>query len=157
MRVSDMQNITKSHIIDNCINFIPEKGDRLIKEPAVVPISKPVRDILERNNYIIPYMDKSNVQKSIRLFCSKFPLLQKEIMYIEVSGAKATETFVPKYSVLTSHAVGRKTFINLVIQKSVPIPILMGYTGHRNMDTVIKKYLHKHQNNLPHLEKVFEF
>lgn len=159
MRVSDSSKITLDHIKEDFIDYIPEKTKKRVKGGvrAVVPISKPVREVLKRYGGVPPYMDKSNVQKSIRKFCAKIPLLQENIRYIEVDGTEEKEVFVPKYSVLTSHAVGRKTFINLCIQAGVPIPTVMGMSGHLTMDTVIKSYLNKHQNSLPQLSKVFEF
>lgn len=148
MRQIDAKNLTKDLVLNDCLEFYPQKTIRKnIK--VVVPISKPVRKILEKYKYTVPIYSPKYLSEYIKEFCSQIPLLKKNIVY---KGKK-----VPKYSALTSHSVGRKTFINLVIQEGVPLPTLMGFTGHTHIDTVLKSYIDKHINNLPQLEKVFEF
>lgn len=148
IRIGDFNLFDKKWIINNCLEFYPQKTKRKnIK--VIIPISKPIREILERTNYKPKTINKDLLSGHIQAFCSKIESLQQKIYF----GGELTE----KYKILKSHSIGRKTFCNLVIQAGVPIPTLMGMSGHTQIDTVIKSYLDKHQNNLPQLNKVFEF
>ena len=148
MRVTDARNLTKDYIINDCLEFYPQKTKRKnIK--VVIPISKPVWEVLKKNNNTVPVYSPKYLSGYIQEFCSNIKSLKKEIIH--------KGEFVPKYSILTSHAIGRKTFLNLCIQEGLPIPTVMGFTGHTSMDTVLRSYLDKHINNLPQLSKVFEF
>lgn len=148
MRQIDAKNLTKDYIINDCLEFYPQKTIRKnIK--VVIPISKPVREVLRKYNNTVPVYSPKYLSDYIREFCANIPPLKKEIIY---KGGK-----VRKCDALTSHSIGRKTFINLVIQEGVPLPVLMGFTGHTHIDTVLKSYVDKHINNLPQLSKVFEF
>lgn len=115
-----------------------------------------MRDILNRYNYHLPYYEDRYLTERIQELCSQIPSLQKEISYTFVEGAEVKEKKVPKYSVLTSHCIGRKTFINICIQSNIPITNILGMTGHTKIDTIIKSYADKWANNLPQLSKAFE-
>lgn len=147
VRHGDLEYITKDCIINKCIVFYPHKTKgKNIK--VVIPISKPVREILERYDYKLPLIKRSNLTIYIKNLCENIESLKKEIMY--------NGKLVPKYSILSTHNCGRKTFINLCVQNAVPIPIIMGFTGHTKVETFIG-YVDKHLNGLPQLNKVFEF
>ena len=135
-------------IDNNCLVFYPNKtkGKNL---KAVVPISKIVKEILERYNYKLPVIKRSNLTIYIKKLCGNIESLKKNIMY--------KGKLVPKYSILSTHNVGRKTFINLCVQQQLPISTIMGYTAHSSYDTIIKSYMDKHVNNTVQLSKVFEF
>ena len=154
MRVGDMKNITKNNIIDDCLNYIPEKTKRK-KIRAIVPLTKPVREILERYNYKLPFYAE-RLNPNIKLLCEKIDLLKEHIIHTTLVNNEPVTESVPKFSVLDSHAVGRKTFINLCIERKVQLTTIAGMTGHRQIDTIIKHYADKHANKQTALEEVFE-
>lgn len=156
VRVGDLKRIKEHHIQGGCINFLPEKTkNKSIR--AIIPITRPVRELLERYNYKIPhYKGNKEVNENIRSLCGKIKELQKEIPYTELVENKQVTKMVPKYSVLDSHAVGRKTFINLCIERKVQLTTIAGMTGHTKIDTIMKHYADKHANKQTALAEVFE-
>lgn len=146
MRKGDLKLINKENVVNGNLVFNPEKVKNVT---CIVPISKSLKEVIERYNYKLPTLSKNYLNTSIQKLCKNIELLKKEIVH---EGEK-----VPKHSVLTSHEIGRKTFINLCIQAAIPLPTLMGFTGHTKLDNLLKSYLDKHQNALPQLSKVFEF
>lgn len=156
MRIGDMQNITKHNIKNGCIDFVPQKTKRK-KIRAIVPITKPVAEILERYQYKLPfYVSDRALSDSLTKFCAKIKELQHEVSYIEVVKNKQVTKVGPKFSILDSHAVGRKTFINLCIERKVQLTAIAGMTGHTEIDTIIKYYADKHANKQTALAEVFE-
>lgn len=155
MRVGDMELINKHNIIDGCINFTPSKTKRK-KIQAIIPITKQVREILERYDYKLSLIPMRSINRCIRRFCSNIKELQKKIVNKKVVDNEEVTEVVPKYSILDSHAIGRKTFINLCIERKVQLTTIAGCTGHSKIDTIIEFYADKHANKQTALSEVFE-
>ena len=157
LRVGDIKSINKHSINKekNLIQIEPEKTKRK-RIKAIIPITKPVWEILEKYEYKPPFYNTKSLTANIRRLCKKIKELQTEIEYIKVVKNQPTKKYVPKFSVLDSHAIGRKTFINLCIEKRVQLTTIAGMTGHKNIDSIMKHYADKHANKQTALNDVFE-
>ncbi|WP_224997678.1 tyrosine-type recombinase/integrase [Cesiribacter sp. SM1] len=154
MRIGDMKQVTRENCRHGKIQIIPEKTkSKNIK--AIIPITKNVQDILDKYDYQLPTFN-NHVNDFIKAFCKNIPELHKPEPYVKVTGKKVEEGTAPKYSLLSSHDIGRKTFTNLCIQKGVPLTTICGATGHQKIDTIIQHYADKYANALPQLKNVFE-
>lgn len=155
MRCGDLKQISRKNIVDNCLEYYPKKT-RKKGIIAIVPITKPVREILEKYNYKLPQYSDRVLNEYIREFCGKIKLLQKEIAHTTLVGDDPVTEMKQKYTVLDSHAIGRKTFINLCIEKRVQLTSIAGMTGHTKIDTIMKFYADKHANKQTALSEVFK-
>lgn len=157
MRIGEIRYL-KKHNFDfekNEINFIPRKTRRK-KIRAIIPITRPVREILERYNYELPTFAERFVNPYIRMLCEKIDILHELIEHNKIVNGKQVTEMVPKYSILDSHAVGRKTFINLCLERKVQLTTIAGMTGHKKIDTIMQHYANKHLNKQTALDEVFE-
>lgn len=163
IRQIDLFNINKSHIINNCIEFYPQKtkGNKI---KAIIPITSPVACILKKYDYELPTYTSKYLTENIVNFCSKIEPLKNDITYIktikkedEKGNIKTIRKPVtePKYETLTSHAIGRKTFINLCIERKVQLTTIAGMTGHNKIDTIMMHYANKHAGKQTALNEVF--
>lgn len=155
MRVGDLKRINKNNIEDNCIKFFPSKTKRKGIQ-AIIPITKPVREVLEKYDNRFPSYAERYVNPNIRSLCEKIEPLQELVSHTTLVNNEPKKNMVPKYSILDSHAVGRKTFINLCIERKVQLTTIAGMTGHTRIDTIMKHYADKHANKQTALAEVFE-
>ena len=159
MRVGDMKRINHNSVcmVDNieCLKYVPQKTKRK-KIVAIVPITKPVREILEKYDYKPKAYNERFVVQNIRKLCEKINILKEPILYTKLVDNEPVTEMVPKYSILDSHAVGRKTFINLCIERKVQLTTIAGMSGHKKIDTILKYYADKHANKQTALSEVFE-
>ena len=155
MRCGDLKQISRKNIVDNCLKYYPNKTKKK-GIFAIVPITKPVREILEKYDYTLPNYSDRVLNEYIREFCGKIEILKQEISHTTLVGDNPVTEMKPKFTVLDSHAIGRKTFINLCIERRVQLTTIAGMTGHTKIDTIMKFYADKHANKQTALSDVFE-
>jgi site-specific recombinase XerD len=154
IRIGDLALLNKNTCAGGVINIVPTKTKKK-KVRAIIPISKAVQSVLDKYDYKIESVKYVHLfTADLRNMCSKIEELQYNIDYIDSDGEKVS---VPKYSTLTSHCIGRKTFLNLCIQAGIPLPTVCGMSGHVKIDTIMQHYANKYPvNTALMLSKAFE-
>ncbi|WP_224995507.1 tyrosine-type recombinase/integrase [Cesiribacter sp. SM1] len=155
MRIQDVLLVNKDTCGNDTIRIKPKKTERK-NITAVIPIVRNVQHILDKYNYNLKPFYYRYINEHIRKFCANIKELDKEETYNKIEGKEVEEATAKKYELLSTHDVGRKTYVNLCIQKGVPITTVMSATGHRNIDTIIQHYVDKHIAALPQLRSVFD-
>ncbi len=70
-------------------------------------------------------------------------------------GKEIIEESVPLYSRISSH-VARRSFITIMLNKNVPIKIIMSITGHRSFENFILYYKEDETEKLQSMKKAFK-
>lgn len=146
----------KNHIKETeSIHFEPSKTSKR-KVNVMIPLTPNVKEILEKYDYEMPEYSNGGLRFAIHKFCEQIEVFHKIVGKKYLKNGKIETKELPKYKVLSSHAVGRKTFINLCLERNVQITTIMQMTGHTKLTTVLKYYINKNQNHQTALQEVFK-
>ncbi len=134
LRESDIQNLTKSNIINNeiCLNVIKTSSE------IRIPLNAYSSAILEKYNFKLPKISQQKLNSYLKEVGMKVGINDPQKL-VKFQGGKRFESIVPRYELLKSH-VGRRTFITLSIMKGIPIPVIQSMTGHRDLAS-FQKYI----------------
>lgn len=127
LRYSDMINLKRTDINNDCISIVTQKT----REAISIDLNKYSRAILEK------YKDEEKPIPTISI--QKYNDYLKELMelceintpikVVRMSGNYTTTEVVPKYQLISSHAA-RRTFISNAIILGIPVGVVMKWTGH---------------------------
>lgn len=73
----------------------------------------------------------------------------------KVVGGKREVKMVPKYELIKSHTA-RRTFATMLYKAGVPPRIIMGFTGHQNLDVFMNYVIITQEDRLKAVQKVWE-
>lgn len=144
MRISDIEKWIKSLVNDGCIKYTAYKT----KKKCIVGINPVSLSILEKYDYKLPKIHRDDINKEIKNILGTAGITEittKEMSYRNVK--KITEH--PLNELISMHS-GRRTFINLMISKSVQIAHLSTMVGnsiktlmiyYKNDPNMIKKIM----------------
>ncbi len=127
LRESDIQNLKKANIKDDTIYFNAIKTSTDLE----IPLNKYSKAILEKYDYKLPKISQQKLNQYIKEVGQLAGLDEDEIV-VTFQGGKRYEETVKRYSLLASH-VGRRSFVTIMIQKGVPIPVIQSMTGHKDL------------------------
>jgi site-specific recombinase XerD len=102
------------------------------KELSCVPISPPLRRILEKYDGKMPRLVSSQkMAKYIKDVCSMIPSLCEPITRVYTQGGQSIEETVPKYTLISNHTA-RRTFVTVMMRLGVRHATIMKVTGHKD-------------------------
>ncbi|MCR9064913.1 MAG: site-specific integrase [Cytophagales bacterium] len=134
LRESDIQNLTKSNIVNNEIYLNVIKTSTEIR----IPLNDYSSAILKKYNFKLPKISQQRLNSYLKEVGMKVGINDPQKL-VKFQGGKRFESTVPRYELLKSH-VGRRTFITLSIMKGIPIPVIQSMTGHRDLAS-FQKYI----------------
>jgi len=135
IRYSD-SNIKEDNIFNDELLFTTEKTDTDI----TIPLADDVKRILAKYNNTIPEYPAEDFNRGIKQVCKKVASLHYKVQIKEYKGKnKSTKLSKFKYDVISSHA-GRKTFINLALQKGINPVAIAGIVGHTGTQLIMNTY-----------------
>jgi site-specific recombinase XerD len=103
------------------------------KELSCVPISLPVRRILQKYNGKMPKLISSQkMALYIKDVCSMIPSLCVLIRRVYTKGGHSIEDTVPKYTLISNHTA-RRTFVTVMKRLGVPDATIMAVTGQKDI------------------------
>lgn len=129
-RVSDYQKIKSSAITEReGFRYMVIQQQKTGKE-AIIPITKELESILERNNGELPKVQPQTINDYIKIIAEKAGINS----IVEVG-----EESVPKYKLISSHTA-RRTACTLMAQNSIPAMEICKISGHSS-EFMLKKYI----------------
>ncbi|TGD80804.1 phage integrase SAM-like domain-containing protein [Hymenobacter wooponensis] len=117
------------------IHIIPQKTKRK-QIRCKIPVTKLMKDILERNNYQLKKMEDYYFNQLLREYCQGIPSFQTEVQTTAYSGKKEVVTRKKLCDAIGSH-IGRKTNISYLFALDVPAPEIIGRSGHTDYTTLM--------------------
>ncbi|MEZ5199409.1 MAG: site-specific integrase [Bacteroidales bacterium] len=138
LRISDLLDLKKEHIVDNKIMRTHFKT----KEIETIPLNKFALQILEKykhiHDHLLPKLSDQKVNEYIKKCCKKAGIVDN-FSVVEFSGGKRKEVIKPKYKFITTH-VGRKTFITTSLMLDMDRESVKAISGHKREEN-FKRYV----------------
>jgi site-specific recombinase XerD len=132
LRYSDYVKFVKSDKLHHIINDSNKKTGAL----SDVPISPPVRKILQKHNGVLPTLISSQkIGGYVKEVCALIPSLQKMTYKIYTRSGRRVKEPCPRYMMVASHT-SRRTFITIMKRWGIEDSSIMAVTGHRDIRTL---------------------
>jgi len=139
LRYSDVQNLKKSDIKNDCINIVTQKTVEGLK----IELNKYSKAILDKykdneSANTLPVISNQNLNNYLKEICKTAEINdpQRTVYFI---GNKRYEEVRPKYELITTHC-GRRTFIVNALYLGIPAEVVMKWTGHSDYKSM-KPYI----------------
>lgn len=159
LRHSDVYNLKKTDIINDCIDFTSQKDSehlRIELNWVTRKIIEKYKDCKFKDNKLLPVISntKTNIQLKSLFKAAGFNELLTDVSY---RGGQRIEHTYEKWTKIGTH-VGRKSFICNALALGVPVNVVMKWTGHSDYkamkpyidvaDSIKAHYMHKLDINI---------
>lgn len=131
-RFSNYKEISKSDIVGDQI-LVPDCKDS--SKILSIPLIDITREILEKYDYNLPAISNQKFNKYIK---EVFALagFDQNTKKIQRYGKQIIEENIPLHNRISSHTA-RRTFITIMMEKQVPIKVIMSITGHKSVKQIL--------------------
>jgi len=132
IRFSDLERVKKSFIRGESLSFVMFKT----KRRATIPLHPKASEILQKYDYSLGEICKSvkNYNLDIKEVCKRAGLTE-EVSGLEMKLNEKISNDTPIYKLVSSH-VARTTFVTNCLVSGITPFIVMGYTGHKKIETL---------------------
>jgi hypothetical protein len=121
-------------------------------EEVVIPIHSVIRDVLQRNNSILPKMPTSQAFNStIKRICKK-ACITEYVLWERTVGNKVVRKRMKKYELVSSHTARRTGATNMYLS-GIPTARIMMLTGHKTEQSFFKYIRINKQENAKNLSE----
>jgi len=141
LRYSDIFNLKRSNIKNDCIEVTTIKTDEVI----TIDLNNYSRSILEKykdipfeDNKCLPVISNQKANEYLKELGGLAELNAPETV-VYYKGAQRIEKTFKKWELLTTH-VARKTFITNSLYLGIPAEVIMSWTGHKSHKTMKDYY-----------------
>ncbi len=133
LRYSDISNLKLENIKEDHIDFTTVKTrDRL-----VVPFSSYARAIIEKYDRKLPKAISNQKMNSYLKELGKVCGINEPVHYTKYKGNIRVDSTVPKYELMNTHTA-RRTFITQSLERGLRPEVVMKFTGHKDVKTMMK-------------------
>ena len=148
LRYSDLKNLKRAFITNDCIDMYAQKTKGKLKIPLVngaKRIMEKYKDNPGENVFPVPSSQKLN--EYIRE-AAKEAGLDREVITTTFCGTKRVEKVCKLHEAMSCHA-GRRTFICISLSLGIPQTTVMKCTGHSDFDAM-RPYIAVSENTIRH-------
>lgn len=148
-RYSDLRGLRSTDLLLNVDGTIDwhlhqVKGNKSKK--VVIPLLPEATKIITKYGLLeksldpkkLPVLSNQKLNEKIKIICQKSGIDQN-ITVVRYSGKNRVETTGEKWTFIGTHC-GRKSFISLCLEKSMPMHLVMELSGHTNMRVIKNSY-----------------
>ncbi|MBP6976990.1 MAG: site-specific integrase [Lentimicrobiaceae bacterium] len=130
LRFSDLQNLKKTDIKDDCIEITTIKTRQDLK----IPLNNYSRAILDRyKDYpkpeVLPVITNQKFNQALKTI-GKIAGMNDPVTLISYRGSQRIETIKARHDLLSCHAA-RRSFVAIAIALGIRTEVIMDITGHR--------------------------
>ena len=131
-RWSDIISLGKQHLKQiEGVGFVLEKLTVKTNQRVIVPLNHVALTIFEKWDYNFNRYPNATFNKALKLFLHRTQLFEEDTEFIKPTGG-----YKKVYEITSIHRA-RDIFVTSLLNKRVPIPEVMKYTGHRSMTTLM--------------------
>lgn len=148
LRYSDLKNLKRASIANDCIDMYAQKTKGKLKIPLVngaKRIMQKYSDTTGENVFPVPSSQRLN--EYIRE-AAKEAGLDREVITTSFCGTQRIEKVVKLHDAMSCHA-GRRTFICISLSLGIPQTTVMKCTGHSDFDAM-KPYIEVSESTIRH-------
>lgn len=129
LRYSDVFNLKKANVKENCIEFTTLKTS----ENLIVELNNQSKEILEKYKNLegekaLPVISNQKMNDYLKDLAELAEINEKVVISYFKGNVRFEEVF-PKYALLGTHA-GRRTFVCNALALGIPAQVVMKWTGH---------------------------
>lgn len=139
-RISDMLKLKRDNIIDNSIQYIPEKSKGRSQKVLKVPLAPKAIEIISRydvpNGDLLPYMSLQKFNVYLKTLFQRAGIDRKVVWLNPRTGKTEVR---PIYEIASSH-MGRRTFIGLQYKAGVKNEVISKMSGHKEGSNSFRRY-----------------
>lgn len=149
LRYSDVSLLREGMIQGNIIRMHTKKTGTLVE----IPLHPKLKEMIETRGLPRP-ISGPKLNQYLRQICQLLEIDQP-VEVKKVVGGKRDVKMVPKYELIKSHTA-RRTFATMLYKAGVPPRIIMGFTGHQNLDVFMNYVIITQEDRLKAVQKVWE-
>lgn len=135
LRISDLKRIKRENIQTEGEHTLLKMISRKTSKRIVIPASKRMLELLERNDFKFPKIKYNDFNDLIKDVCKEAKITTKVLVKKNVKGKTKSE-FHEKWEMLSSHS-GRKTWASINYLKGIPVQLLLNVTQHSSEKTFL--------------------
>lgn len=134
LRISDYRRLSvEENFVGDYIHIKTQKTG----EPVIIPIHQIIRDVLKRNNNVIPSMSSQQAfGATIKRVCKKAGITEP-VLWERTVGHKIVRKKIKKYELVSSHTARRSGATNMYLA-GIPTARIMLLTGHKTEQAFFK-------------------
>lgn len=141
LRYSDVSNLRRSDVYDDCIHVTTVKtADSLTIE--LNDVAKGILDKYKNESFLgdkaLPVISNQKMNDYLKELC-QLAGFDEPIRVTTYHGAERQDVVVPKYELIGTHQ-GRKSFICNALAAGIPVNVVMKWTGHSDY-SAMKPYI----------------
>ena len=141
LRISDLKTLSRKDFkIDKDGDYILVKENQKTNFNVEIPIIGTPKKILDKYNFELPKFSDQYFNRELKNLLVNYKLFDETVVKKRKSNKETQNTEYLKRKLISSHTC-RKTFINLLMSKNVPLNVIMKSTGHKKIQTVEKHYM----------------
>lgn len=154
-RFSNYTQFKRSDIVmsnNDEILLVPDCKD--VTKILSIPCLEVTKKILMKYDYDLPIISNQKFNEYLK---EVFQLIgyDDNTKKIKRIGNKIHEVSAPLYSRISSH-VARRTFITIMLNKNVPIKIIMSITGHKSLENFMLYYIADDTQKIAGMKEAFK-
>lgn len=141
LRYSDVCNLKRENITDDCIKIVTKKTS----EPLIVELNKYSREILHRykdctfpQSRALPVISNAKMNEEIKEAC-RLACIDTMTQIVYYRGSERYEYSCQKWELVSTHC-GRHTFIVHALNLGIPVEVVTQMTGHSSY-SAMKPYI----------------
>ena len=136
MRYSDLLTLTAHDVNDD---YVISKDAQKTFKGFRVQMNTDARRIYDKYNGKLNIFSTTEFNRSIKEFLAKYDLLIDKVRILKIYHNNRSYQEITRWKLVGTHT-GRRTFINLMVEKNTDISSLMIMTGHVKMDMLLKYF-----------------
>lgn len=143
-------------------DIVNENGDEILLVPdckdtskiLAIPCLEITKKILEKYDFNLPVISNQKFNQYLK---ESFKIMgfENNTKKIKRLGKEIIEETMPLYQRISSH-VARRTFITIMLNKGVPIKIIMSITGHKSLDNFMLYYKPDDSQKIEGMKEAFK-
>jgi site-specific recombinase XerD len=143
LRISDYRRLS---VEDNFINGLIQIKTQKTGVNVIIPIHPIIRDVLSRNNNVLPKMPSQQAfGATLKRVCKKAGITDS-VLWERTVGNKVVHKKMKKYQLVSSHTARRSGATNMYLA-GIPTARIMLLTGHQTESAFFKYVrIHKEEN-----------
>ena len=140
-RISDLYALTRSNLIDNCIQYVPKKTKDKTTKTVTVPLNSIAKEILDKyedkaREALLPFASQYQYNKSIKKIFLAAGLTRPVIVIDPVTREQVIK---PLHEIASSH-LARRTFVGNLYKKVQDPSLISALSGHEEGSRAFLRY-----------------
>lgn len=132
LRFSDLSSLREENLKSDHFLVTTIKVTKTI----MIPYNSYSKKIIEKYPDGLPIISEQKYNKFLKDLCEEAKI-DESVYFYRIVGSKRENLYKPKYQFISSHTA-RRTFITQSLERGIPPEVIMEYTGHSDIGTLMR-------------------